>query len=471
MNIFRILLFVILSFPSIYAQKTTTVSFKIDGYTEGGVQLIGVFGDANYLADSAKISKDGSIQFTNKAGYTDGLFYLLLPDQTNFQFLIANGENFMLKTKKGDFINAMQVENSLENQLFFENQKFQLAIEQKFNAIGQELKKYVPGSPKYDSYRKEQQQLIDERDANILDLKKKYPAALLTKFKIAGQNPRLRYTYRENGTLDSSQTMINYQMDWWNDFDFTDKRLLHTPVFFNKLKKFVMELTSQHPDSVMKAADYIIDKTAVNKDFFNFALNWITYEFKPGKGKLMDSDAVYAHLILKYYLPENSAMIGQSVADIESMRKSAKEMQCSLIGMVGQYVKAKDIKGEFKSIYGLNALLTVVFIYNPDCEHCQEEAPKLRMVYDQWKSRGVEVYSIAANAKNREEWQKFVKNYGVNWTDVWDPELKSRFHEKYYVDNTPECYVLDKNHKIIAKNLKPHQLPEIFQRELAKMGQ
>ena len=56
----------------------------------------------------------------------------------------------------------------------------------------------------------------------------------------------------------------------------------------------------------------------------------------------------------------------------------------------------------------------------------------------------------------------------MNWTDVYDPALESRFHEKYFVDITPELYVLDKNNIIIGKNLKPEPLPEQYESEFAK---
>ena len=128
MNISRILLFILLSFSSLCAQKTTVISFKIDGYTEGVAQLIGVYADANYLADTAKIGKDGRIDFASKTGFSDGLFFLLLPDQKNIQFLIANGENFTLKTKKGDLINGMQVEKSLENHIGHANRVDRLRV-------------------------------------------------------------------------------------------------------------------------------------------------------------------------------------------------------------------------------------------------------------------------------------------------------------------------------------------------------
>jgi hypothetical protein len=262
MNIYKLLFFCFISISSLSAQKTKSISFKIEGYTEGVAQLVGVYADANYLADSARITPDGSIQFTCKeaAGYSDGLFFLLLPDQTNMQFLVANGENFKITSRKGNLINAAQVEGSSENQLFFENQKYQATMEQTFNGLSQEMKKYPQGSPQLENIKKEQARLIAERDTKILEMKEKYPNTFVAKFKMAGQNPRLRYTYKPNGVLDSAQTMVNYRADWWNDFDFTDARLLHTPVFFNKLKKYMYDLTTQSPDSVIKSADILIEQ-------------------------------------------------------------------------------------------------------------------------------------------------------------------------------------------------------------------
>jgi thiol-disulfide isomerase/thioredoxin len=469
MNISKILLLTILSIPTLFAQKTTQITFKIAGYTEGTAQLVGVYADANYLADSAKISADGTIKFSKEEGYQEGFFYLLLPGEANFQLLIANGENFSVTATKGNFVNTLQVEQSLENKLFFENQRFQANLEQRFNSVAADMKKYPQGSVEFEKLKLAQQNLLKEREEVLIKLKTDYPNALFTKFKLAGQNPKYRFAYRPDGIMDSSRTMVNYREDWWDSFDFSESRLVRTPVFHNKLKRYISELTVQRPDSIVKSAVTLIDKTLNNKELFKVAANWITYNHKPSVGKIMDCDAIYSQLVLKYFTSDNAEKLTVPVEDILSMRKTATEMLPSFVGKIGQDVSARNKNDEFKSIYGLKSPITVVYIYNPDCEHCQEETPKLREVYDQWKSRGVEIYSIAANAKSREEWQGFVRKYGVNWTDVWDPQLTSGFNQKYYIDITPEMYVLDKNHKIIAKNLKAHQLPEVFQEELAKM--
>jgi thiol-disulfide isomerase/thioredoxin len=175
---------------------------------------------------------------------------------------------------------------------------------------------------------------------------------------------------------------------------------------------------------------------------------------------------VYSYLILKYMTPDVFEDI--DAKDMKITQERAQEMRSSLVGMIGQNVWGKDKNGFKRSLYDLNSPIKIIYIYYTDCDHCKEETPKLRDIYDKWNKRGVEIFSIGANVKERTDWLNFEKNYGINWTNVMDPQLESKFNEKYFVDNTPEIYVLDKNFRIIAKNLKPEQLTEIFEKELGK---
>ena len=468
MSSLRIFLLTILSLSTLYAQTKVSISINTEGYSTGTAKLVGVYADGNFLADTCVIAPNGSFRFNGgKEGYYEGFYYIVLPDNSNFPFLIANGENFSLKTKKGDFIGAMITEGSPENKLFFDNQKFQVSIDKRFNEAVSRSKTLIKGTPQYQATEKEMESIIAERDNDLTNLKKNHPTAFFTKFKLGGQNPKYRYEYNANGTMDTIKTLYNYRNDWWNDYDFTDQRLIRTPVFFNKLKKYLTEMVTQNPDSIIKYTNLLIDKTLINKEYFKMVANWTALQYKPGTTTLMDGEAVYSQIVLKYFTPELNNW--DAPADLKSLRKNAQDMRVSLIGMTGQDIRAVNANGVFKSLYDMKTAVTVLFIYNPDCEHCQAEAPEIRAFYDKWKPRGVGVYSIAANAKNQKEWFDFRAKYGVNWdTDVMDARLESRYHEKYYIDITPEIYVLDKNHKIIAKNLRPQQLAEVVERELAK---
>lgn len=469
MNIIRfsaILCGVFMSLLTINAQKVHQINFQITGYTEGSaVKLVGNFAEQTFLADTARFAAEGKLQFKSTEGFGEGFYYLLLPDDRNCSFFIVNGEdNFTIRSEKANLTLGMAAEGSLENQLYFENTRYQAALEAKFNALNKQASTAQPAEQA--ALKAQTQSLLDERDVKLTALRVQYPNALFPKFKQAGQNPKVRFTFRADGSLDSMATMYNFKRDWWNGCDFTDGRLVRTPVFFNKLKKYIDEYTPQNPDSIIASADYLLAKTKGNKELHKPTVAWLLSKYKPMQTKLMDGEAVYSYLILKYMTPDIFPEIDDK--DMKTTYERAQEMRSSLIGMIGQNVWGKDKNNIKRALYDFNAPIKIVYIYYTDCEHCKEETPKLRTVYDQWHKRGVEIFSIGANVKERTDWLNFEKNYGINWTNVMDPLLESKFNEKYFVDNTPEIYVLDKNFRIIAKNLKPEQLPELLEKELSK---
>jgi thiol-disulfide isomerase/thioredoxin len=464
-------IFVFMGIFNAFSQKTTYFDVKITGYKPGDkFQLLAASADQTYLVDTAFVAADGVAHFKKAQGYPEGLYYMLLPESAYFQLLIANGENFTLKSEKSQLLEKMQTENSLENQLLNENLQFQQDLERRFTSLTESAKQNAPNSPQYEAIKRSQQKLLETRDEALLVLKEKYPKAFFTKYKLAGQNPKLRYAFTADGALDSTMTLYNFRADWWNDFDFSDGRLANTPVFFNKMKKYITELAPANPDSAFVYADFLVQKCFNEKTLFTSALSWVLFNFKPSSTKLMDGETVYARLIQKYYRPE--LVDWEKSEDLISMQNTAKSILPSSVGAIGQDIFGQNKKKETKRLYDLKTPFTVLFIYNPDCEHCQTEAPKLRKFYDEWRDKGVGIFSLAANVGDAEyqKWLRFQEKYGINWeTDVIDPALLSRYHEKYFIDITPELYVLDRNHRVIGKNLKPEQLAEFLTAEMAKL--
>ena len=103
-------------------------------------------------------------------------------------------------------------------------------------------------------------------------------------------------------------------------------------------------------------------------------------------------------------------------------------------------------------------------MYNPDCEHCQEETPKLKAFYDSWKRNGLGVFAIAIDTDDA-KWNDYINKVGIQeWVNVHDPTNKS-IYGKYFVDVTPELYLLNPDRKIIGKNLKTHQVIEMIEKD------
>ena len=449
------------------AQETdsTHIDVQIEGISAGKTRLVGVLGDRNYLADSAVVDATGHFTLRRKNPLLPGYYTFLLPGgNKNFSILVDTDQKFSLRAKATDIGGTMQVNGSVNNELFYRNYRFQAAQDPELQKLSDVLRANPESSTEFKKAKERQDQILAERKAHLDEIYAKYPDAFFTKFKIAGQNPELTYPRKPNGVLDTAAQVINYRKHFWDNVDFTDKRLLATPVIGNKLRRYIKDLTPQNRDSIIPVADEIIRRVMPYKDYFQFFANWIALQYENTKTTVMDGEGVYVHVVKNFFTPELA--FWDTPENLAKLQKHAWEMEASLMGKKGPDVRALDVNGEYKSIYEITAPIIVVFMYSPDCEHCQKDSPKIAEIARNWKSRGVEFFGIGVNT-NEADWKAFVKKNGFPFTNVFDPTNRA-IYAKYFVDITPELYVLDKNRTIVAKNLHAEQLEEVFQRELKK---
>jgi len=446
--------------------ESPDILVTLSGAPTGTAYLIGFFGDQRFRADSAQVNAGGQIRFQRAEPYDPGLYYLLLRGTGGLQILIDADQTFELKTSVQDMVGQMQVKGSQDNELLYENLKFEEAFNPRFRQVAQELKGLSPGDPRYEGLKNQQEQLLAERSAHLEKLFQAHPNTLFTQFKKAGQNPELREVRGPDGQLDTKAQLALFRQEFWQDVDFDDERLLHTPVIANKLERYITELTPQHPDSIYRSASGLIDQVLDKPEYFKFFANWIVLHYEPAKTSLMDPEAVYVRMIQEYFTPERA--FWSDASQVQALQMRADEMAASLVGKKGPDVVSTNPDGEARSIYEIDAPYVVVFMYNPECEHCIEQTPKLKRFYQEWKSKGVEVFAIAIDT-DESKWKTFIRQNQLNWINVFDPTNRS-IYKKYFVDVTPEIYVLNPDRTIIAKNLKVFQIEEVIRRDQAKRG-
>lgn len=452
------------------AQKTVSDSCVIEVFAEGipagKIKLVGVFGDQNFLADSAIVDASGHFIIRRKNQLPAGYYYFLLPNGKNFAMMNDQNEQFItLRTNAKDFAANMQVTGSLNTDLLYQNARFQAQQEPELNQLSATLKANPSGSAAFTAAKSRQDALLADRKKHLDEIFSKYPNALFTKFKIAGQNPEFIEYRKKNGDIDTIRQLASYRGRWWNGVDFTDERLLRTPVISNKLRRYIKELTPQRPDSLIAVSDELIRKVLPYKPYFQYFANWIAMQYENTKTTVMDGEAVYVHIVNNFFT--NELAFWDKPENLEKLRKHVWEMEASLMGKKGPDVVAKNQYGYNKSIYEITAPIVVVFMFSPDCEHCQKDADKIQEIYEKWKPRGVEFFGIAVNTTEA-EWKPFIEKHKFSFTNVFDP-TNLAIYAKYYVDITPELYILNKDRIIVAKNLHADQLEAVFEKELKKL--
>jgi len=443
--------------------ENADITITVAGMGADKVLLVGMLNDQQFIVDQMESDANGMVHFKHDEPYKPGMYFVVLPSNANFQVLISEDQTFSLQTNINDLVGAMQVQESTDNELLYQNLRYEADYQRRLQPITSQLKNLDKSNPSFAQLEASRDALIEERRQTLDQLFQNHPQSFFVKFKKAGQNPAI------HPELSSEDQVTYYRMEFWDDVDLSDPRLMATPVMYNKLKRYFEELTPQQPDSIILSLERLVAKIPNTKgsEYYKYFVNWVALAYEPTKTTLMDAEAVFVHMIQQHFTPERA--FWSDSANTYALQLRAAEMANSLINQPGPNVKAPDINGQLRAVYDLKAPYIVVYLYNPDCEHCQEQSPVLVNLYQRWQAQSpslVDVYAIAVDTE-ADLWRAYVAKTGMTWTNVFDPTNKA-IYKNYFVNVTPEVYVLGPDRKIIAKNLNVDQLEEVIRRDQEK---
>lgn len=434
--------------------------FKIvltDHKQSGVAKIIGFYLDQNFLADTA-LFENGVLHYSNPKGLPQGLYYFAFPNRNeSLQLMLGEDQKFEVEVSLADVPNTIKVNGNEEITAMYENARYEAGIMPQIGSLSAKLKTLTVGTEEYNTTKASRDAMEHERMSNIKNLLVKYPNLLFSKYKNAGQNPKLRED------VTKQDQVYYFRKEFWDNVDFNDRRLLRTPVIGNKLKKYMKEFTAQNPDSIFNSAKLLTDKVLDKPEYFKVIVNWVVITWEPGKNDLMDSEAIFVNMVQNYFTKTRA--FWQDTLQTQVIQQRANEMAASLVGKKAPNVISKDQFGQKQELLSKNAEYLIVYMFNPECEHCQEQTPKLLEFYHANKAN-IDVFAIAVDT-DEQKWKDYINKNKLDWTNVYDPTNRS-IYAKYFVDHTPELYVINKDRKIIGKNLKVFQIQTIIDRDKGK---
>ncbi|MGB1318915.1 MAG: thioredoxin-like domain-containing protein, partial [Flavobacteriales bacterium] len=269
----------------------------------------------------------------------------------------------------------------------------------------------------------------------------------------------------ENGRPDSTFAWKYFKKHYWDFVDFSDDRILRTPVYHSKLERFMTKTIQQIPDSIAVEASRLVEKTRASNELFKYTVFWITSHFETSKQ--MGMDAVFVHMAKNYY------MTGQAFwADSTTIAKisdRATKLSYSLIGATAPNLIMKDTSDQIQVLHALDNEYTIAYFWDPECGHCKKVTPKVKAFYDEFKEElDVEIYGVMTNAKEQESWRKYIIENNLDWINVEDPEQKTAYKYLYDIYSTPVIFLLDKDKKIIAKRIGAEDLENFIRHHKKK---
>jgi peroxiredoxin len=456
----RLFLFISCSFifiASVFSQENFQVRFKLPGVHDTTVMIANYYGNGTYVKDTIKADREGNCIYEAKSDLPRGIYILVINEKKYFEFIMDKDRKFSMEPQSNDFIKSMKITGSPDNSLFYNYLRYN---REKYAGMERYDKLLAKVKPKSDSAVMLSKK-IDSVNTIIINYKLKlvqdHPQSFIAFLINAMKEPEIPETIPllPDGKKDSTFAYRYYKSHFWDGTDFTDDRLLRTPVFYTKLVKYYDKVIFQNPDSIIKSADAMIAMTKPNPEMFKYVVWFCTYHYE--NSEVMGLDKVFVHMINTYYHDGQTPWVTEAVK--ENLIKKANRLGKLLIGQKAPNMIMVDTANQLVSMQDIKAKFLFLLFWDPDCGHCEVEIPKIKDFYNQNKNQyDIKILAVCSDT-SLVKWKNSIKKKGIEeWINVDGPRtLTGDYHDLYDITTTPVVYILNSRKEIIAKRLGSDQ--------------
>lgn len=443
------------------------IRVKIDGYENDTCILAYHMGNKQYIRSTVTTkNEDNEFVFEGDEILEGGLYFVLTKESNrSFEFLVANEEDqkgMILTTKldkSKDLSQHLTIKGSKDAEIYLDYTKFNAKIQKKKAELQAKVK----------TEKQEKKKEKWETNLKNLDLElKNYQLAVIEKHpdflgsKIIAEQIVKELPEEIKGDQLASFHWI--KKHFWDGFDFSDERLIRTPIFKGKMDYYVNNLTASIPDSVIVAVDWILQQTlkGKNKAMYHYAAAGFLNTY--AQSKIICMDAVYVFLGEKYYCSGGADWVDS--AQLEKICKNVKELKPLQCGLYAPNISLRKMDGTRINLYEVKAKYTAVYFWNPSCGSCSKTSDKLVPVYNKYKDKGFEIFGVCSESwKSLDKCKNKIKEKDMDFINTSDDAYPLAVAKKMYdLKANPYIVLLDENKKIMYKRIDPQQLDEILKR-------
>ena len=338
---FRILLIISVSFlPFLaFSQPYPTgyeIYFKPHHTNDKYIYLTGIYGNKQWIADSAKYAKKQYVFKNKKQVLPSGFYSIQLKDGTTLaDFIIDQTRKFTI--------------DATETELTF--------INSEENMIYQQFKK----------------DLLEEKELDLYY--ETAPQSLLGKFVLAQYIPVYIPEFMwgsHEGKEAAAQQFYKYLANhYFDNVDFKDIRLMNTPLDIDLKDFFLRLLFPQTAENMIENIDNffhrIVDEkpTQTQLDMQDFYLKKLIHIYMNADPKY---DEVFIYMVDHYIANTTSDFISNSERSV--YKRIADRKRKTLVGATIPVFESYTMDKHKISTADMKSKYTMLWFWDPDCEHC-----------------------------------------------------------------------------------------------------
>lgn len=450
--------FFLLFFLSLSVTAQYSISIHITGYQDTALLMTTYYGNKIRLIDTAYVSSPGNFRFDGKKDLPGGIYMAVSTDKAKlFEFVVDKKQKFSLSTDSPAYALNMQVKGSEENEIFYDYLKYNEQLFKENAVLTEKLQTLKPEDDEWTQTKTTIDSINNLAGEYKLKVIKEKPDLLVSKIFSAMQTIEIPDSIKQSS--DSTASFYYYKNHFFEYTDLSDVRLLRTPLLSKKVEEYFKNLVVIQPDSTIVAIDYVISKARPSEDVVGYLVWYFTAEYQ--NPEYMGFDKVFVHMIDNYFSKEQ--IINTTPSVLKSLQDRANLIRPTMIGAEAQNMILIDTAGNYKSFKNLTSDYLIIFFWDYDCGICKSEIVELQKIYKKiWFD--FEVYAVNTNA-DLDAWKKMIIEKKLTWVNVnGTRSVTPDFHDLYDISGTPAIFILDKDRKIIAKQLAANQVLPFLER-------
>ena len=155
---------------------------------------------------------------------------------------------------------------------------------------------------------------------------------------------------------------------------------------------------------------------------------------------------------------------------VDELKKIADKMRTTEVGSMAPDFTLPTPQGSTFTLSSTRGKYVMIDFWAAWCGPCRQENPNVVALYAKYKDKGFDIVGVSLD-REKEAWIKAIADDQLVWNQV--SELKywqSEIAQKYGVSAIPCTFLLDKEGKIIAKNLRGENLAKKLEELMGKIS-
>ena len=161
------------------------------------------------------------------------------------------------------------------------------------------------------------------------------------------------------------------------------------------------------------------------------------------------------------YTQEMVEQYNKNLQQLQAQQAYQKMESATAVGATAPELSFKSPEGKVLKLSELRGKVVLVDFWASWCRPCRMENPNVVAAYKKFKDKGFAIYSVSLD-QNADSWKAAIGQDGLAWPNHVS-DLKGWQSEPahiYGVQSIPAQFLLDKDGKIVAKNLRGEQLEQ-----------